>query len=592
MRITASCLMPGVVKRSMNQAKEPENFPSGDIDRIIAEECETLLESPLFVRSPVLSRLLQFLVDHRLRGGRSAPKAYAIATEALGRSADFDPAVDSYPRVMVGRLRALLDRHYSETPWVHRLRVPQGSYEIIVQHRSDEPQQVAEAAESGTDVEMPMRSASSVRQWLRRTAIFVMILVAAGFVIFAGWRFVGGPDQWLDHDPVPVPLLDVSNPDAGDGRELLSIARALDSKLRDGLRRFDLVNLQSARQDPASQGSRRADFRLDTAIVRRVSGSVDVTFVLNRVADQRAIWSSQLRLEPDDISDFGPIEPIMARIAGDFGVIVRDQLSRQPESFAAGFPCLAQFNRARHFRNSRDEVKVADCLRATIDRDPNNPIALSALSLLRFADWQSNRLTDSGKAAFAEARVLARKSYESGSATSAGMFAMARANFYAGNCGASNAYGNAAFNLHPFDPDLAGHLGLFKIACGESEEGERLLRRSLELDDSYPGIPAVTLAFLLSQKGDDDAALALMNSIASPSNVEPQYLMVRALLDARMGNMEQSRRRWNRLLDYTQQPPDAAPEVVLRQFMIAPAVILRASQALREAGVAPQLSEG
>src|SRR3546814_10509936 len=80
-----------------------EASDSGDSDRIVAEELERLLASPLFVRSPVLSRLLQFLVDHRLRGGRSAPKAYAIATEALGRSADFDPAIDSYPRVMVGR---------------------------------------------------------------------------------------------------------------------------------------------------------------------------------------------------------------------------------------------------------------------------------------------------------------------------------------------------------------------------------------------------------------------------------------------------------------------------------------------------------
>src|SRR3546814_8893840 len=53
-------------------------------------------------------------------------------------SEDFDPAVDSYPRVMVGRLRSLLDRYYADTPWVHRLRVPQGSYEVVVQYRSEE----------------------------------------------------------------------------------------------------------------------------------------------------------------------------------------------------------------------------------------------------------------------------------------------------------------------------------------------------------------------------------------------------------------------------------------------------------------------
>ena len=67
----------------MDHAKANDTQAAGRNDRIIADELERLLESPLFVRSPVLSRLLQFLVEHRLRGGRSSPKAYAIATEDL-----------------------------------------------------------------------------------------------------------------------------------------------------------------------------------------------------------------------------------------------------------------------------------------------------------------------------------------------------------------------------------------------------------------------------------------------------------------------------------------------------------------------------
>src|SRR3546814_14257238 len=129
----------------MDRTKANETSGSGDSDRIVAEELERLLASPLFARSPVLSRLLRFLADHRLRGGRSVPKAYAIATEALGRSADFDSAIDSYPRVMVGRLRGLLDRYYADIPWTPRLRVPQGSYELVVQRRAAPPASTVEA---------------------------------------------------------------------------------------------------------------------------------------------------------------------------------------------------------------------------------------------------------------------------------------------------------------------------------------------------------------------------------------------------------------------------------------------------------------
>ena len=136
----------------MNHAKANETQNPGKTEQIIAEELERLLESPMFVRSPVLTRLLQFLVEHRLGGGRSSPKAYAIATEALGRSEDFDPAVDSYPRVMVGRLRTLLDRYYADTPWIHRLRVPQGSYEVVVQHRIAPPSRSGDEADAEGDV--------------------------------------------------------------------------------------------------------------------------------------------------------------------------------------------------------------------------------------------------------------------------------------------------------------------------------------------------------------------------------------------------------------------------------------------------------
>lgn len=582
----------------MDHAKANETQDPGETDRIIADELERLLDSPMFTRSPVLSRLLQFLVEHRLRGGRSSPKAYAIATEALGRSEDFDPAVDSYPRVMVGRLRSLLDRYYADTPWVHRLRVPQGSYEVVVQYRAAPPSaRSADEPAVADDVKTAALAAATGRPHGSggahrrhdggpRFGRWIVVLVLLGLALLTLWMLRGGPGQLFVSDPVSVPLLEVSAPAAGNSPESRALARALDGKLRDGLRRFELVDLLSSKA-PGSTAPRNGDYRLDTSLVRTNEGNTDVTLVLNRVADQRAIWSQQLRLTQQETPEFFAIEPLVAQLAGDYGVIVRDQVQRQPDNFSPGFPCLAQFNRMRQMRNVTVVKQVDTCLRATLKANPRDPVALTALSLVRYGDWQPQRMTPAGREALSEARALALRSYESSPNSAAGLFAMARANFYSGNCAGGNAMGDAAIALNPYDSDMSGFLGLFKLTCGQATEGEVLLRRSLQLDSSYPGVPAVTLAFVLSQRGELVEARKILDQMPSPSNMEPQYMMVRAIVLAKQGDVAAGRVQWQRLLTYTRQPADAAPERVLGRFMITPVVIQRASAALRESGVVP-----
>jgi len=582
----------------MDQAKTNETQDPGAVDRIIATELESLLDSPMFTRSPVLSRLLQFLVEHRLRGGRSSPKAYAIATEALGRSEDFDPAVDSYPRVMVGRLRSLLDRYYADTPWVHRLRVPQGSYEVVVQYRSPPPP-ARSAEDPADDGDVKASAAPAVpgrpsvsggtagrRDRGARFGRWLVVLVLLALALFTLWTLRGGSDRLFVGDPVPVPLIEVSAPVAGNMPQSRALARALDGKLRDGLRRFDMIDLLSSKA-PGSKVAGTSDYRLDTSLVRTIEGNADVTLVLNRVADQRAIWSQQLRLTEQETPEFEAIEPLIAQIAGDYGVIVRDQVQRQPDNFSPGYPCLAQFNRMRQMRNVANAKQVDTCLRATIKANPRDPVTLTALSLVRYGDWQPQRTTPAGRTAFAEARALAQRSYESSPNSSVGLFAMARANFYMGNCAGGNAMGDAAVALNPYDADMSGFLGLFKMTCGMGPEGEALLRRSLQLDSSYPGVPAVTLAFTLSQRGEQEEARRILDHMPSPSNMEPQYMMVRAIVQARQGQVAEARAQWQRLLAYTRQPADATPEKVLGRFIITPVVIQRASAALRDSGVVP-----
>jgi hypothetical protein len=490
---------------------------------------------------------------------------------------------------MVGRLRSLLDRYYAETPWIHRLRVPQGSYEVVVQYRTGPPARPAEgmpveAAPVPGVLQFAQAPRGAVRPAPRRGLWFLCALLVCA-ALLAVWAFMGGPRRFLGAAPVPVPVLEISTPQAGDSAVAKAIARALDGKLRDGIRRFELVDLRSAKRLGAYEPENPVDYRLDSLIVRTEEGPVEVTLVLNRIADQRTIWSQQFRVSAEDLPEFTTVESAIAQIAGGHGLLVRDQLRRDPDNFAPGFPCLAQSGHMRPLGLGADAERIESCLRASLKSDPLDPAVLSALSLLRFGDWQLQRGTPAGDNAFAEARSLAEQAYQNNPGAASALFAMARARFYAGDCASGNAMGDAAVRLNPYDADITGLLGVYKLGCGLDVQGEALLHRALALDPSYPGLPGASLAFMLSQRGEQDQALAMLDQMPPPIHMEPQYMMVRAIVLARRDRLPEARQLWHRVLAYAKLPANAPPERVLRQFVVAPVVVQRVAAALRETGV-------
>jgi hypothetical protein len=107
---------------------------------IMEEECAHILRSAEFRRSPVMSHLLEFLVQFCIQRDARGPKAYTVAVDGLGRDDDFDPNMDSYPRVQVGRLRRMIAGYYASHPRPTRLHIPLGHYQVqLVDHDVREP---------------------------------------------------------------------------------------------------------------------------------------------------------------------------------------------------------------------------------------------------------------------------------------------------------------------------------------------------------------------------------------------------------------------------------------------------------------------
>jgi adenylate cyclase len=103
-------------------------FEASEIERTL----EIISRSEEFGRSGRLAELLRFIIEEEMAGRGERLKAYAIATQVLGRNADFDPAQDSIVRVEIARLRTALKLFYSrgvETPVL--IDIPKGGYRPV-----------------------------------------------------------------------------------------------------------------------------------------------------------------------------------------------------------------------------------------------------------------------------------------------------------------------------------------------------------------------------------------------------------------------------------------------------------------------------
>jgi hypothetical protein len=93
-------------------------------------QIEKLVGSQVLHGSESLCKLLRYLAKHALDHPGAPIKEYQIATEVFGRSADFDPQLDSMVRVQAGRLRAKLGEYYGANGTDDSIVVelPKGTY--------------------------------------------------------------------------------------------------------------------------------------------------------------------------------------------------------------------------------------------------------------------------------------------------------------------------------------------------------------------------------------------------------------------------------------------------------------------------------
>lgn len=86
-------------------------------------ELETVLASGIFTRAARQAKILDYICREYFSGRAHQIKEYNLATEVLGRPADFDQSIDAIVRVEVFRLRKKLKEYYETEGAGHALQI-------------------------------------------------------------------------------------------------------------------------------------------------------------------------------------------------------------------------------------------------------------------------------------------------------------------------------------------------------------------------------------------------------------------------------------------------------------------------------------
>ena len=165
-------------------------------------QIDRLTNSHVLHGSESLCKLLRYLARHVLDHPGTSIKEYQIATEVFGRSADFDPQLDSMVRVQAGRLRVKLSEFYAgdgaEDPII--VELPKGTYVLAFHHRAAAPARSAAAGNGAAAVQAAPEAAAPRGKWILAIATLTFLLAVAAVVILSLVSNRNSAQAGISHD--------------------------------------------------------------------------------------------------------------------------------------------------------------------------------------------------------------------------------------------------------------------------------------------------------------------------------------------------------------------------------------------------------
>lgn len=509
-----------------------------------------------FARAPVLTRLLNYLVEMTLKGEGPSLKSYSVAVDGLGRPADGDAQIDTYARVQVGRLRKALEAHYAGPgrDRSHRLVISNGSYEV----------NLVPVEEAGNRPSHASPRATGASLMARYRGVIAAALVTLAILVFATFQYrerqSDETEQWRNGN---FPIVAIATP-----RDPRASNRALANSVRQSLlKKLELY--EGVRVAYSASGP--VDYFI-TPVVEDRGGSRELTLMVVDQKADRLIWSTGSRLTSgilldDSVDDF--LARSVFQLAQPSGVIHANE-RRRVYALNSPYGCWLRYTgRLQNNHVARDE-DLHHCAKDWYEAAPNHPGA-AGVHGWTLVDQSIFSLTDVGRQAqlkhAIETMEAARLVHPDSPLL---QFSLMRAYAFAGDRKAALAAGEKALRLNRENIDILGGVGTFMVMQGDLR-GEALVDKAIARHFNPPPwyFSGKFAAALL--RDDPSAARVAHSRMLKMSDARSLVAVLAAAMYARSGSISLARAKWEQA---EQQQPliRLAPDRFLARLPIAPSV--------------------
>ncbi|QDY69419.1 tetratricopeptide repeat protein [Qingshengfaniella alkalisoli] len=339
---------------------------------LVQNELQNILGSNQFANAPIVRTFLEYVTNEHIAGRDDHLKAYTIATEAFGRSVDFDPSSDTIVRTTAGRVRNALKAYYDarEATSGVEISLPKGGYVPSIEFRD-----VQEAPGSDrTDGSSSFRSTFLRPGVLIACCLFAMVAIAL-VVIFL---------RQTGERPLSGNVVINVQPTEHVGSDLEALAKEIDLRLSPALSRIRLARISPPSSIPGTNDPAPSTDDDDIVFTLKTSiAGVSPPELRWQLVDPESgflLWASS---EPLSGTSSDTIErdiyKVSFQILGENGAVPL-ALERYHGELFTNQACLSRAQLMRAVENATVYPEMRECLERTVERFPNDAAAWAILS--------------------------------------------------------------------------------------------------------------------------------------------------------------------------------------------------------------------